>query len=437
MTEHEIVKVSLAEIFNKNGYLELTQLTQRDFDHISEKIEVSTGILISGSTIKRLLNGKFSRLPQVATLNAVSKYLGYQNWQEYKSYILKTEEPLAEDKSAHFETKISSESFVSSWNPKVVTVICLAIGTLLIVGFIEFSKTIPYLDADSASFAATKNTNNDIPNTVVFTYNIDQVNADSFFIQQSWDRNRRVRIYKGKHTLTDIYYEPGYHLAKLIANDSVIKVVEINIPTDRWLFFAKDIKPGSNPQYISPDMAVTDGMFGVQKADLLKNNIDIENEKEYIYNFSPTRLEVNSDNFVLKTRVRMREVKNNFCPYIIVDVFCQRYTMFLKATTEGCASESILQFGEKFISGKETDLAALAFDVTQWTDIELVANNKRVTILVNGKESFSTTYKHSSRLLTGLGFISNGLCEIDFVELKGFDGTVFYENNFDSPGSVQ
>lgn len=437
MTEHEIVRVSLVEIFKKNGYFELTQLTQRDFDHISEKIEASSGILISGSTIKRLLNGKFSRLPQVATLNAVSKYLGYRNWQEYKSSILQSEESLVQVGPGDFETENSSESIVTSWNPKVVTVICLALGTLLVVGFIEFSKTIPYLAADSASFAATKNTNNDIPNTVVFTYNIDQVNADSFFIQQSWDRNRRVRISKGNHTLTDIYYEPGYHLAKLIANDSVIKVAEINIPTDRWLFFAKDIKPGSNPQYISPDKEETDGIFGIQKADLLKANIDIANEKEYIYNFSPTRLEVNSDNFVLKTRVRMREVKNNFCPYIIVDVFCQRYTMFFKATTKGCASESILQFGEKFISGKESDLAALAFDVMQWTDIELVANNKRVTIMLNGKESFSTTYKQSSRLLTGLSFISNGLCEIDFAEIKGADGTVFYENNFNSTGSLQ
>ncbi|MEI9809516.1 MAG: hypothetical protein WDO16_17520 [Bacteroidota bacterium] len=41
--------------------------------------------------------------------------------------------------------------------------------------------------------------------------------ADSFFIQQSWDKNRRVKIDKHSHTLTDIYYEPGYHIAKLIA----------------------------------------------------------------------------------------------------------------------------------------------------------------------------------------------------------------------------
>ncbi|MBA4054821.1 MAG: hypothetical protein C0490_08930, partial [Marivirga sp.] len=230
MTEHEIVKESLAEIFKKNGYQALKHLTQRDFDHIAEKIEAETGILISGLTIKRLLNGKFTRLPQVATLNAISKYLGHANWQEYKSSALKRE--LNPETSIEHPIIVNeTESPVTTWSPKVITVVCLVFGAILIVGFIEFSKTSQLLNPDKAAFTARKNTRNDIPNTVVFNYNVDDVNADSFFIQQSWDPNRRVRIFKNKYILTDIYYEPGYHLAKLIANDSVIKVAEINIPT--------------------------------------------------------------------------------------------------------------------------------------------------------------------------------------------------------------
>ena len=50
------------------------------------------------------------------------------------------------------------------------------------------------------------------------------------------------RIYKNHYTVTDIYYEPGYHLAKLIANDSAIRVAEVSIPTDRWVFYANEQK---------------------------------------------------------------------------------------------------------------------------------------------------------------------------------------------------
>ena len=48
--------------------------------------------------------------------------------------------------------------------------------------------------ADRATFSAAKVTGNDLPNTVVFTYDVTAVTADSFFIQQSWDRTRRVRV---------------------------------------------------------------------------------------------------------------------------------------------------------------------------------------------------------------------------------------------------
>jgi hypothetical protein len=41
----------------------------------------------------------------------------------------------------------------------------------------------------------------------------------------------------------------------------------------------------------------------------------------------------------------------------------------------------------------------------------------------------SADYKTSAGLITGLGFISNGLCEVEFVELKGLDGKTIYQNN--------
>ncbi len=430
MTEQEIVKKNLVEIFNKNGYADLNDLTQRDFDNISHAIEEKTGTLISGSTIKRLLHGRFSRLPQIATLDAISNYLGCKSWQEYKSAI-QVEEFLPGEKKRDLPgIKTRNVASPKSKAFKLIVMACLAIGIIVIVGFIQFSKSKQVSNFDKASFSARKNTSHEIPNTVVFEYNIDEVIADSFFIQQSWDKNRRVRIFKKTHTLTDIYYEPGYHIAKLIANDSVIKAVEISIPTDQWFFFAKD-NPSSNPEYINADNSLTDGVFRITEKDLLKNKIDIGKEKEYVYSFFPSKLNVNSDNFILKTKVRMTEVKNNFCPYITLEVFSQRYTMFFKSTPKGCSSESMLQFGERFISGKDKDLASLGFDVKDWTEVELYVKDRQGTILLNNKEVFTMSYQTSSKLITGLGFTSNGLCEIDFIELKGLDGTVFYESKFD------
>jgi len=98
--------------------------------------------------------------------------------------------------------------------------------------------------------------------------------------------------------------------------------------------------------------------------------------------------------------------------------------------SKGCAGESDLEFGEHYISGKNNDLSPLSADVTQWIDVEILVRNKHVTIKLNGANAFSMEYKNSSGLITGLGFISNGFCEVDFVGLKGADGQTVYQNNF-------
>src|SRR6201999_2181946 len=51
---------------------------------LSDAIETKTGVLISVSTIKRLLQGQFARLPQIATLDALARFLDHASRQAFK-----------------------------------------------------------------------------------------------------------------------------------------------------------------------------------------------------------------------------------------------------------------------------------------------------------------------------------------------------------------
>ena len=418
MDEQKIVKESILEVFNRNGYSDLSRMTQRDFDHVGDEIEKKTGILISGTTIKRLANGEFSRLPQIATLNAIARYFDFKTWQDFKSSRTQSE-PVGET-IPQAKKKKRSLSYL------------YVLAGLVILASIYFlaSPKPPISNLDKASFSFRKSTSNDIPNTVVFNYNIDDVQADSFFIQQSWDMNRAVRIYKNKYTLTDIYYEPGFHIAKLLANDSVIRTLDVSIPTDRWFLYSIDNIARYTPEYIKTDSYINNGSLGLTIPHLKENNIDITKDKRYHYVYFPTQMNVSSGNFKLKTRVRMTEVRNSFCPYIELEIFCQRYFMTLRSTTIGCSNQALVQFGEQITKGVDTDLTPIAFDVHQWTEIEVMVKNKVLTIRINDKEVFSTRYVADTRFITGLGYISNGLCEVDWVELAGLDGKVVYKNEF-------
>ncbi|MFD2164536.1 hypothetical protein ACFSJU_19175 [Paradesertivirga mongoliensis] len=269
-----------------------------------------------------------------------------------------------------------------------------------------------------------------MPNTVIFNYNIDEVEADSFFIQQSWDKNRRVRIYKNNYTLTDIYYEPGYHTAKLIANDSIIKTVPVNIPTNGWFFYANEYKTRYHTEYIKVLSPNRNGYLSITTDDLKRSGVHTDREKMYLYSLFSKRLNISGDNFKLRTRVRMKEIINNFCSYITLELYSQKHFILVKSTSQGCASEAMLSFAEKKISGRNTDLTSTTYNVREWTEIEVDVKNKHFTLYINGKKSFKGDYRADMKSITGLSFISNGLCEVEYIELKGQDGKVAYKSNF-------
>lgn len=417
MTEQEFVKKCLTDICTKIGFAVPDDLTQRNFELISQEIEDATGTMISVSTIKRLMNGEFSRMPQTATLNAISTYLGYKNWQEYKM-ANKNDDHEPTGQPANTTNSITSRFPRFSINRQSILSAVIAVS---IIAFLSFANFLPPVSPhyEKAEFSARKTTANEMPNTVVFNYDIENVDADSFFIQQSWDVNRRVRIYKGSHTLTDIYYEPGYHIAKLIANDSIIKTVDVSIPTDRWFLLAKEHIPKSIPQYISPARLIKNGCLALDKNDLDSSRVNTAASQTYIYYYFPKQIDVSSDNFILTARVRSKEVTKSLCHYIMYEVFCQRNFMYFSSTAPGCASNISAQFGEHTITGKTTDLSPVCTDVSQWMNIEFMVKDRQVTISFDHKKVFAAAYTNSSGLITGLGFISNGLCEVDAVSLKG------------------
>lgn len=425
MNEQELVKTCLTTIFLQNGYPDVQVLVMRDYEHISQKIAQQTGTLISISTLKRLLKGDFTRLPQVATLDALSHYLGYQNWQDFRVQH-KAEIP----GTLFVESTEKQEKKRSRWPQTLLYSTALGLFLLLFITA-RASLRGRAIKPEQAQFSCKKVTNNDIPNSVVFHYNVDDIDADRFFIQQSWDKNRRVRVYKKQYTLTDIYYEPGYHNAKLIADEQVIKTLGVSIPTKEWFFYAKPQFPYGRPTYLRTTQFVEAGHLGLNEAILLEHHLDPLRQNNYVYTYFPEKWPVHSDNFRFSARVRTRDLRQNHCPYLMLEVFCQKNFMYFTAMPPGCTSECKLQFGEQVVSGKTYDLSALGTDLTQWVDFKIEVKNRVAIIYYGDRKVYSERYRQSSGLVTGIGFISNGLCEVDWVKLESLDGVVFYENDFE------
>ena len=94
VSDHALVAICMAEVCRRAGFGDPASLIQRDLQFLSDSIESKTGVLISLSTIKRLLNGQFTRLPQIATLDALARFLDFSDWQHFKnSTVTETADP--------------------------------------------------------------------------------------------------------------------------------------------------------------------------------------------------------------------------------------------------------------------------------------------------------------------------------------------------------
>jgi hypothetical protein len=429
MSDKELIEICLQEIRKRSGYADSGVLRQRDFENLSTEIEKRTGILISVSTIKRLLNGQFNQLPQAATLNAIATYIGYDSWQDFRIKKFEMMNGMGELKPQPPVPPIKSKKRRTYYN--VIIPGIAAVLFLVIASYSYFSKPDVINERD-ISFSFKKITSTDIPNTVVFTYDVSKVNGDSFFIQQSWDRDRRVKIEKNNHTRTDTYYEPGYHNAKLIVNNTVVKTIEVSIPTNGWFFYMKPELFRGLPTYIHPAAPIANGVLSLQPEDIINSKIDPQQENFYSYTFFPEKFNLDSDNFKFKVRIRFKELKNVMCPMIMYEVCAQSNAVVFFTTLPGCTGNITTNVGEQFISGKTTDLSGFGCDVRQWHDVEVVVKNKEARFHIDDKEIFSKSFTKSAGAVTGLTFSSNGLYEIDYIGLKGLDGKVVYENDFNN-----
>ena len=95
-------------------------------------------------------------------------------------------------------------------------------------------------------------------------------------------------------------------------------------------------------------------------------------------------------------------------------------------TLPGCTGSIGAQFGDQAIGGRVNDLSALGIDVHQWHHLTEIVRQRQVTVFVDGKALLVLKYTAPAGVITGLGFHSNGLCEVDSIRLAGLDGKGVY-----------
>ncbi len=410
----ELCKTQIEEKFHLgNGD---ARMKQRDFEYLIDLIEERSGIKLSISTLKRIWRKDEAQNPHPTTLNALVSILGYKDWLDFK--LKNTPKP---------SSKTPNQK---KFNPgdKRVLVSMIVLLVLSTASVIYFNKKSPEFYEGEVLFVAHKTVSKGVPSTVNFDYDVAGIEADSFFIQQDWNPNHRDRINPESNFFSSIYYVPGYHKTKLVADETFLKIIPIHIQTDGWMsaaFYNYD----ERPVYISDDRN-QDGILTAEEEEILNTNLDIERFSELRFINIREYNGVDGHNFDVETRFRYREFLNDPCPTIRLTIHTEVHIYYVPLTLQGCESNLQIKIGEVVQSGRDYNLSAFGTDVYNWQELSMRVVDKAAKVSLNGKEVYEISFEEDFGNIVGLDFRTSGLSEIDYIRLKDLAGNLVFEDSF-------
>ncbi len=393
---------------NGDGY------TQRDLEALLRHIEERTGIILSLSTLKRLWKDDFKQRPQPATLNALAAVLDYSDWQDFRQ-----QNPL---------TAQSSIAKKTIWQIGALTLL-LASASILAIRVANWPASGVKIDGP-VRFTAQKTVITGTPATVIFNYSLSRVSADSFFIQQSWNPLHRVLIDPERNIYSSIYYESGYHRARLIANDSILAMQPVHILSDGWeprLYYNYRDR---EPIHFKKERFIGDGHLHLSRELLTKKNVDLSRAFETRITNSRV-FDLDSENFDLVSRMKVDSLTGSACPFMQVNIVTEKHIFWLNLRYRGCERDVSYKVGEVIRTGKNNDLSLLGVDVYQWQEVGFRVENKQAEITLNGQRLYTETFREDFGNIMALTYIFSGTGSIDHVRLAGKNSKIVFEDNFD------
>jgi len=414
----EIEKL-LKIIEQKLDWGESEKWQSRDFENLNQLILNATGVSLSASTLRRIWGRvEYRHLPSGTTLDTLAKFAGYENWRIF------TKQNPASDKDPNqtLAMPVKQNAKPESWIKMSWVAVVIIVASLVSVFAVKKSKRP--INADDYSLSCQRVTRQ-IPNSVIFTYDATVSPTDSVYIQQSWDPNMKTLVDKSLHKHTSVYYEPGFHRAKLIIGNQIVKEQKLIIPTNGWLGII-DHRP--IPVYLKPEEFIDTSLMGIPVFKIQKKNITMEPQppmvKYYnVGNFDPVSVTDFSFNV---------EIKNEYnegaaaCQLSYILLITDGSPIIISLSVKGCVSELNLMSVDSAVSGKMADLSAFGVDFSSWAGISCKSIADKIRFSVNEKIAYEFPLPKKEVHIVGMAYIFQGTGSVKNINLSSKDKLIFH-----------
>lgn len=428
MLDQEYLKYCLLEIEKKLSWKSSQLWKESDYVKLSKIIYEESNISISTHTLKRLFGKiKYKKYynPQQATKDALSKFLGFLDWDDFvKNTTYKIEKKVRIDVDAKHN---------NTFKQKIFTFAILA--SVMIFGIIFVHNEYVRNAEKIEPFAFHLNDSiGSVPFTVSTNYNISKISSDSVFIDFNFIHPYRgkqiINPSKNSSTINFTYQIPGYYRISLIKDQDTLSSKSVLAISDRWdsyLFY--DSKPNlfwlDNKIKIKPDSL---GFLYYSTKRLALSGFDTS-KVFYITHRLYKSFNIDGDNFEFETKFKNPKALGGITCYdFILKLICENTSNHLNLMEHGCSQYSGVKFGETVLNGSQQNLSDFKLNPEQWNVLYISVKQKHVEIFINDKSIYKADYERPNGKIMGIENVFKGTGILDYIKIKDLkSGQVFLE----------
>lgn len=413
----------LSLVAEKSGLGDWKNWTKRDFEQLSLLIGQKTRIILSVSTLIRLYKGTSGRNPQKITLDALARFVGFDNWHAYSTCADITHSGVFAGQMARVPKK---------WFPIVLYVAGSPIIILAIVfGIWVLMSNRPINPAD-VKFRVVNREITGIPATIQVEYDLGKYKPDKLWLQLYWNPEESVNLNPDLNRTSAIYCYPGVHVCKLIADSKVIGEQKVYIKTPDWTALMRHKGLQLVPLYIRNAEIINQGVMQVTESMVNTQNLAPNSEILTSYYFVNDLGPIYSNDYTISGRISNppTTLGTQPCSFCTVIIMGENGKHFFSIGDLGCSAYFRLSFSGADIMTTYPELTAFEYVSGGWVPFRSVVKGNTVTIYSGESKIYSSDQVADIGKIKGIHFNFSGLGAIDEVKLVNSKGYVAMDEDF-------
>ena len=432
MSDKRYFEICLDEIEKKLNRGSRKDWTDPDFKELRNNIYAHSGITVSTHTLKRLFGKiKYKSLYslQLATREAIAKYLGYDSWSDFENaFPEKSENPDPTGISLFFNSIVTWYLGLKfPFKAGILFLLFSGIIFLVIRLILSNSSEFQFIVEDSIGF---------VPHTVTIRYDVSQLQPDRTFID--YDFNHPVLGYQSQKIESDsnqvffTYQIPGVYRPKLKHKNEFVDSSLVVAKSNGWTGFFQDEKSYYYLYWLSntiPDV-INDHHLTLPRKIINKYGFDTTSVYSTAFR-NIMDFGLSGDDFRFSTRFKNGlETGGITCFDVNFIFYFENTTNHIRLVEENCQSWCKIKYSDLLLDGHTSELKSLSGKFNNWTRFELLVENKNIVIKIENKEVFQGSFSESCGNLFGMEYRFKGSGMIDFISFFNKEDEEIYFDDF-------